>query len=491
LKLTTDEDGEVRITIGNNVITFGVRAGEQLDTGLLEISGELVVLELFSDGRLTDKCTILRVWDIPDHYEGFCCDEIPPVIEAAKQPEPNAKGWNNELVAVSMTAEDEEGGSGIAAIYYIHDGKVIRIGEDALGFAEAGRIATYSFDLAEDGTYELEFWAEDNAGNESEHGSLTVRIDKTKPNVSVSPYSPSIREGETIRLTIEASDSGSGIAYVMADDSTSGKISLSREGDRWTGSLQPTQDGRITIRVTDQADNVTTRSVSYTVAVAVPAPRADFICSPISGDAPLEVKFVNKSTGEIASCEWNFGDGSSSTEFAPVHTYDVAGRYEVILLVEGPGGSSTDEFCCIKVMEPEVSLVPLRIAFEDGSVETTVKSIWDGPGIYCSGPSRHGMWLLISKTTGDELFRGTEDGLFSGLKLGLGHPVQVLLAGPEILPEGYVFDSCLLDAAFYQWPEFVSCGSTVYLQAISGPIPAFDYNLRVSNIITLHIRPCD
>jgi WD40 repeat protein len=342
LKLTTDEDGEVLITIGNNVITFGVRAYEQLDTGLLEISGELVVLELFSDGILTDKCTILRVWDIPYHYEGFCCDEIPPVVEVSALPEPNSKGWNKEVVTVSMTAEDEEGGSGITAIYYVVTGAVIRIGEDALGFAEAGRIATYSFDLDEDGTYEPEFWAEDQAGNESAHGSLTVRIDKisplieasrspspneygwnnadvtvsfhcsdslsgvasctstqqithegkgqsvtgvavdkadnhaetsveninidkTKPNVSVSPYSPLIREGETIRLTIEASDSGSGIAYVMADDSSSGRISLGRDGDRWTGSLRPSQSGRITITVTDRAGNVTPRSVSYTV----------------------------------------------------------------------------------------------------------------------------------------------------------------------------------------------------------------------------------
>lgn len=341
LKLTTDEDGEVRITIGNNVITFGVKAYEQLDTGLLEISGDVVDLELFYDDMLADRCRI-HVWDIPDHYEGFCCDEIPPVIEAVSQPKPNAKGWNNELVTVCMTAEDEEGGSGIAAIYYIHDGEVIRIGEDALGFAEAGRIATYSFDLAEDGTYELEFWAEDNAGNESEHGTLTVEIDKTPPlieasrspspnengwnntavtvsfhcsdslsgiascastqqitregkgqsvtgvavdkadnraetsveninidktdpSVSVSPYSPSIMKGETIRLTIEASDSGSGIASVTANDSASGRISLGHDGNRWTGSLQPTQDGRITITVMDRAGNVTPRSVSYTV----------------------------------------------------------------------------------------------------------------------------------------------------------------------------------------------------------------------------------
>jgi len=232
--------------------------------------------------------------------------------------------------------------------------------------------------------------------------------------------------------------------------------------------------------VTDRADNVTTRSVSYTVASPAPA-RASFSSSPTSGDAPLEVKFVNKSTGEIASCEWNFGDGSSSHEFTPVHTYESAGRYKVMLLVEGPGGASAAEFCCIKVMEPEVSLVPLRIAFEDGSVEKTVSyediTSGRGPDLYCSGTREHEMWLAVSNTTGSEES-------FRGLVLGLGYPVDLLIDGVELRAEGvvlYIWDALL------GWHP--GCGTTFYLQGISGTWGLYD-NLQVSNIITLHIRPC-
>jgi len=113
--------------------------------------------------------------------------------------------------------------------------------------------------------------AVDKAGNRAETGVENINIDKTDPNVSVNLYPSSIKEGETIRLTIEASDSRSGIASVTADDSTSGRISLGRDGDRWTGSLQPSKDGRITITVTDRAGNVTPRSVSYTVEPDDPA----------------------------------------------------------------------------------------------------------------------------------------------------------------------------------------------------------------------------
>lgn len=71
LKLTTDQDGEVTITIGANVVTFPVRAGEELDTGLLRISGGAVEIKVFSDGRLTDECTI-PISEISEAYERFC-----------------------------------------------------------------------------------------------------------------------------------------------------------------------------------------------------------------------------------------------------------------------------------------------------------------------------------------------------------------------------------------------------------------------------------
>lgn len=59
----------------------------------------------------------------------------------------------------------------------------------------------------------------------------------------------------------------------------------------------------------------------------------DFIASPLSGDIPLVVQFTDQSPGNIVSRIWNFGDGSSSTEMNPIHTYINKGHFDVSLTV--------------------------------------------------------------------------------------------------------------------------------------------------------------
>lgn len=53
-----------------------------------------------------------------------------------------------------------------------------------------------------------------------------------------------------------------------------------------------------------------------------------------------KVAFLDASEGEITSWKWDFGDGSTSTEQNPIHQYKEAGKYIVILDIEGPKGKS-------------------------------------------------------------------------------------------------------------------------------------------------------
>jgi len=66
---------------------------------------------------------------------------------------------------------------------------------------------------------------------------------------------------------------------------------------------------------------------------------ADFGVENALGDAPLQVAFHDLSTGSRTGWEWEFGDGASSSEAAPVHTYATPGGYSVALTVRGPAGS--------------------------------------------------------------------------------------------------------------------------------------------------------
>ena len=52
------------------------------------------------------------------------------------------------------------------------------------------------------------------------------------------------------------------------------------------------------------------------------------------------VAFIDKSEGEIKSWNWDFGDSTTSTEQNPIHQYKEAGKYIVVLNIEGPKGKS-------------------------------------------------------------------------------------------------------------------------------------------------------
>jgi PKD repeat protein len=68
---------------------------------------------------------------------------------------------------------------------------------------------------------------------------------------------------------------------------------------------------------------------------------ADFTANVTSGPAPLTVAFTDTSTGGPTSWLWDFGDGSTSTEQNPVHTYESPGNYSVTLTVSNAFGTST------------------------------------------------------------------------------------------------------------------------------------------------------
>lgn len=74
-------------------------------------------------------------------------------------------------------------------------------------------------------------------------------------------------------------------------------------------------------------------------------PEADFVAEPRSGMAPLDVQLTDLSTSEfdIVSWAWDLGDGTTSAEQNPAHTYTEAGTYTVSLTVTDELGLSDTE----------------------------------------------------------------------------------------------------------------------------------------------------
>jgi PKD repeat protein len=69
---------------------------------------------------------------------------------------------------------------------------------------------------------------------------------------------------------------------------------------------------------------------------------ANFTANVTEGEAPLAVRFTDQSTGNVTAWAWDFGDGNSSTEQNPTHTYMAPGIYTVTLTVTRAGASDTE-----------------------------------------------------------------------------------------------------------------------------------------------------
>ncbi|MEO0216878.1 MAG: SBBP repeat-containing protein, partial [candidate division WOR-3 bacterium] len=116
--------------------------------------------------------------------------------------------------------------------------------------------------------------------------------------------------------------------------------------------------------------------------------KADFTAEPTSGYKPLTVQFTDKSTGNITNWSWNFGDGGTSTQQNPSHTYNIPGDFTVTLTVNGPGGSATEtktNYIHVGGDAPPVAnfigtptsgLAPLTVQFTDSSTGNITSWSW-------------------------------------------------------------------------------------------------------------------
>jgi len=69
-------------------------------------------------------------------------------------------------------------------------------------------------------------------------------------------------------------------------------------------------------------------------------PVANFTTNVSEGYAPLTVQFNDNSENAV-SFNWDFGDGATSTEKDPIHTYSTAGIYTVNLTVSNENGTDS------------------------------------------------------------------------------------------------------------------------------------------------------
>jgi hypothetical protein len=161
-------------------------------------------------------------------------DTVAPVSEVSL----SETAWTNQPVTVTLSAEDEEGGSGVAYIHY-------RLGN--------GPDTIYSgpFAVSSHGEQTLTYWAVDNAGNVEASRTATILIDTVPPTLTGQASDDNLGLGgwyvDDITVQWTCADADSGIAGDCPADTI-----LTEEGSTLTAAAH----------VYDNAGNRTDASVT-------------------------------------------------------------------------------------------------------------------------------------------------------------------------------------------------------------------------------------
>jgi len=190
---------------------------------------------------------------------------------------------------------------------------------------------------------------------------------------------------------------------------------------------------------------------TYTASLTVTGPRgtdtvveeiqifdsffADFDISPPDPLIGETITFTDRSSGEITSYAWNFGDGNSGSGLVTSHIYAAPGPYTVSLTVSGPAGGNTANKE-IHILQPaqanfDVSstqaLTGDQITFTDISTGDIDTYTWDfGDGSSSSGPvathiyAAPGPYTAVLTVSGP----GTANSSTASLQIQVGESVR-------------------------------------------------------------------
>jgi PKD repeat protein len=170
-------------------------------------------------------------------------------------------------------------------------------------------------------------------------------------------------------------------------------------------------------------------NATKTITVTVTTPTASFNATPTTGAAPLDVTFADTSEGNPTSWSWDFGDGSTSTEQSPSHTFARTGSFSVTLTARNSGGSSTATKQIEVVAAPSV-----RYRVNAGGEQVSGPPTWEAdkassPSTYTNAASSYSVAYTTTKTidlTDSSVPAGTTEALFQSHRYDVskGQPMK-------------------------------------------------------------------
>jgi len=238
-----------------------------------DVAGVYVLQLMAFDGKDTDFDNVAVTVIIP---------QFPPATNAMLSPLPNALGWNNSNVTVTLNATDNSG-SGIKEITYSASGA-----QSIPSTTVAG--SSVSVTISAEGQTTVTFFAKDNAGNLEAPKIVLINLDKTAPAISCRANPnllwPPNHRMVRVTVAVDISDQGPGPAEfqlmsVVSNEPDNGLGDGDQPNDiqGWvvgspgvTGRLRAERSGQgrgriytLTYRATDQAGNHSTCTTTVVV----------------------------------------------------------------------------------------------------------------------------------------------------------------------------------------------------------------------------------
>ncbi len=196
---------------------------------------------------------------------------------------------------------------------------------------------------AADGTYTVTLTVTDDGGlTNSSNQSVTINASNVAPISSFTYVATDLQ----VTFTDGSSDSDGTVdsfSWDFGDGNTStaqNPVNTYAAGGTYT----------VALTVTDNVGSTNTSSQSVTVVAPNVAPVAGFT----TNITDLSVDFTDSSTdsdGTVASWDWDFGDGNTSTAQNPTNLYAAAGSYTVSLTVTDDEGATNTDSQTVTVSE--------------------------------------------------------------------------------------------------------------------------------------------